>query len=118
MVDKLVADFITDEGKGFTSSFFYNLRQRFDLLANPDSNILDSAQAIQVLEAEYLKSRELRREEKDDAALRRRARENVENLLKLCRRSVRIDGKVCWKDELGLDGAMLGKFLATKGVEK
>lgn len=118
VVDKLVADFITDEGKGFTSSFFYNLRQRFDLLANPDSNILDSAQAIQVLEAEYLKSRELRREEKDDAALRRRARENVENLLKLCRRSVRIDGKVCWKDELGLDGAMLVKFLATKGVEK
>ena len=118
VVDKLVADFSKDEGRGFTSSFFYNLRQRFELLANPDSNILDSAQAIQVLEAEYLKSRELRREGEDDAAFRRRARENVKNLLKLCRRSVRIDCKVCWKDELGLDGAMLVKFLATKGVEK
>lgn len=117
VVDKLVADFSKDEGKGFTSSFFYNLRQRFELLANPDSNILDSVQAIQVLEAEYLKSRELKRDGEDDAAFRRRARENVENLLKLCRRSVRIDGKVCWKDELGLDGAMLVKFLATKGVE-
>lgn len=118
VVDKLVADFSEDDGKGFTSSFFYNLRQRFDLLTDPNNNLLDSAQAIQVLEAEYLKSRELRREKEDDASFRSRARENVENLLKLCRRSMRIDGKVSWKDELRLDGAMLVKFLATKGVER
>lgn len=118
VVDKLAADFADDENKRFTSSFFYNLRQRFDLLTDSDNNILDSAQAVKVLEAEYLKSRELRRDGEDEAAFRLRARQNMENLLKLCRRSLRINGKVCWKDELGLDGAMLVKFLATKGVEQ
>lgn len=125
VLERLAADFSSDTPL-FTSSFFYNLRQRFELLSDPDNSLLDSGDTEKVLLAEYLRSRKMKQEkleeqEEQEERLRKylkKAEANINNLLKICRPSVRVNGKVLWQDVLKLDGAMLIKFLATKGVER
>lgn len=97
--------------KEFNSSFFYNLRARFDILRVKSTLKLSEEDMVDILAAEYQKSRE-RRCTPDEA------RERVKRLLAICRRS--------WRDEKGgvhkaegtltLDGALLVKFLAERGV--
>lgn len=118
ILDKLLEDFSAKEQKQFTSSFFYNLQQRFSLLSSEEGNLkLGSDDIKAILEAEYLKSRKLNHENQEQFS--ERAKENIEHLLKVCRRSWRENG-VLMENQGGLelDGALLVKFLATKGVER
>lgn len=101
------------EDKQFTNTFFFNLRRRFEFLAEENSLSKDSVRRL--FEAEYIKSSAMEKAKKEDRA--RLAKENIELLLKICRRSWRENNQVKkWQGELKLDGALLVKFLATKGV--
>lgn len=96
----------------FTASFFYKLRQCLAALGESGLSDLSVDQMVDVLAAEYLKTREIKTD-------RQEARRRVRSLLRICLRS--------WRDENGavhreqrpfrLDGALLVKFLAQKGVE-
>lgn len=116
-IERLAAEFSLDTSN-FTSSFFYNLRRLFDMLSNPGDNQLDVSDMERILMAEYLRGRKIRREDESDASYVEGAEQNVKDLLAICRTSFRAEGKVEWGNELKLDGAMLVKFLATKGVEQ
>ncbi|RPF47002.1 CRISPR-associated Cmr2 family protein [Thermodesulfitimonas autotrophica] len=98
----------------YNNTFFYNLRTRFKLLADKEGNIYSewsNNDMADLMAAEYRKNRE---REVDWAT----ARQRMERLLRICRRS--------WRDEEGkiheaqgvltLDGALLVKFLVQKGV--
>lgn len=98
----------------YNNTFFYNLRMRLKLLADEEGNICSewsNNDIVDLMAAEYRKNRE---REVDWPT----ARQRMERLLRICRRS--------WRDEEGriheaegvltLDGALLVKFLAQKGV--
>ncbi|ACV63733.1 CRISPR-associated protein, Crm2 family [Desulfofarcimen acetoxidans DSM 771] len=111
LVDELVEDF---RGKSsyedqYNSSFFYNLRKRFDWLSG-DNNILTFEEAVDLLAAEYLKNRG--RENIAEAT----AKSRVEKLLMFCRRFLRGPDGVQSLNKLNVDGALLVRFLAEKGV--
>jgi len=113
--DQLIADFYKED-KQFTNTFFYNLRRRFEFLAQEDSASIDWDYAQQLLEAEYIKSGASKEEDKEKRASL--AKGNINLLLKICRRSWRENNQMKkWQGKLTLDGALLVKFLATKGVE-
>jgi CRISPR-associated protein Cmr2 len=97
--------------KEFNSTFFYNLRARFDILQEKGALELSEEDMVDILAAEYLKNRE-RQCTPDEA------RERVKKLLTICRRSWRDEEGIVHKAEgaLTLDGALLVKFLAGRGV--
>jgi CRISPR-associated protein Cmr2 len=111
--DTLVNSFQDDNGKNreLNSSFFYNLRSRFEILTGQSKNLLSDSDIEAILVAEYIRNRE--RE-----CSREEARERMKKLLQVCGRY--------WRDEKGklrkaegilvFDGALLVKFLAEKGV--
>lgn len=102
--------------KQFTSSFFHNIRQRLKLFADLEGDI-DKEKTAKILVAEYLKSRKLNKGQ-NQGVIRKEAEENIAGLLKLCLISWRDEsGKIHQGNRLLFDGAMLVKFLATKGVE-
>lgn len=91
----------------FAGRFFYNIRQRFGVLTGEDDHrLIEGLDAKQLLVAEYLKSRE--RE-----ASRKEAGERIDQLLKVCRE--RKGGESADKETLDISGALLVRFLATKG---
>ena len=95
--------------KRFSSKFFYNVRERFDLLTDKDKRLiegLDGTNALRLLTAEYQKSREQKVDEQ-------KAEETVGTLLRVCRR--RKNGETEDTRSLLVDGALLVRFLATKG---
>lgn len=89
----------------FASRFFYNVRQRFGMLSSSEG--LD---ARKLLVAEYQKSRE-------KSAPIEEAEDRVERLLQVCRKR---RGDAQGPGTLDFSGAMLVRFLATrgKGVER
>jgi CRISPR-associated protein Cmr2 len=132
LIDQLVDAFAAgdDKTKEYSNSFFYNIRSRFDMLAASEKE--DNCRAsyrsfaggenallkkdediVKLLTAEYLKIRE--REKSGVTA------EDVEKrmwrLVRVCRRSWRENGEPqIAKGPLTVDGALLVRFLATKGV--
>jgi CRISPR-associated protein Cmr2 len=110
--DELVEAFQGNDRKQkeFNSTFFYNLRARFKILQGEDALKLSEEDTVDILAAEYLKNRERQCTPEE-------ARERIRKLLTICRRSWR-DEKRVYKAEgkLTLDGALLVKFLAGKGV--
>lgn len=91
----------------FAGRFFYNIRQRFGMLTGEDDyRLIEGLDAKQLLVAEYLKSRE--RE-----ASRKEAGERIDQLLKVCHE--RKGGESADKETLDISGALLVRFLATKG---
>lgn len=111
---RLVPDIVRDLADGFdeqfASKFFYNVRARFGLLtgdAGPEHGyeLIDGLDAAQLLVAEYKKSRE--REVATEEA-----EERVGQLMRVCR--VRMHGREN-PNTLNVQGAMLVRFLATKG---
>lgn len=115
------------EGEVFSSKFFYKIRERFDLL-NPSSDhensvVLGEDDAIKLMAMEYLNSG------KSDLSNIKNAKEKMDKacdrvrpLLKQCRpvkRNKDENNSDQWKREpcLTVDGALLVRFLAKKGVE-
>ena len=111
--DILVKSFQGDDGKSreLNSSFFYNLRSRFEIFAGQSENLFSGSDIEVILVAEYLRNRERKYS-------REEARERMIKLLQVCNRY--------WRDEKGeihkaegtlvFEGALLVKFLAEKGV--
>lgn len=100
----------------FTTSFLYNIQRQFDFLAN-EHNLFNLEQLSQVMEAEYIRSGELRGKlAEDDDAFRKQVRSNIVNLLQICQVTVNNNGTPERTNKFKLDGALLIKFLETKGV--
>ncbi|NLK53022.1 MAG: type III-B CRISPR-associated protein Cas10/Cmr2 [Syntrophomonadaceae bacterium] len=110
LFEKLVQDFSGSdrEEKKFSSSFFYNLRKRFSLMAQDEWLSGDKA-LERLLGAEYMRSRD--KISKDAALVHMR---DLLKILHVYRR--REDGQIDTIKKFNVDGALLVKFLATKGV--
>ncbi|MEW6637749.1 MAG: type III-B CRISPR-associated protein Cas10/Cmr2 [Actinomycetota bacterium] len=92
----------------FASRFFYNVRERFKVLTGEDDHkLIPGLDAEKLLVAEYLKSGEHGDTSKKEAEKR------VQQLLRVCRR--RKGGEEPDKSTLDVSGALLVRFLATKG---
>lgn len=134
LIDQLVDAFAAEDGKAgeYNSSFFYNIRSRFDILAEDEEKdnsrvsfrsfaggenalLKKDEDIVALLTAEYLKSRE---REKDGVSVDT-VKERMRRLVRLCRRSWRKNGKLhAAEGPLTVDGALLVRFLATKGVRE
>ncbi|MFU8802208.1 MAG: type III-B CRISPR-associated protein Cas10/Cmr2 [Bradymonadaceae bacterium] len=128
IIDKLVDAFRGhDDDRQFTSGFFYNIRERFSLLTDSAmqapgefGDLIEGLSFVDVLCADYMRARERRDDGDMKKVTREEARKRVEDLLKVSQRVVR-DGGVLHKPEtnntLGIDGALLVRFLAGEGKE-
>jgi len=102
--------------KHFNSSFFYNVKKRFEFLFNQDDLVKPEDQ-VHILAVEYLKNRE---REAGNLSINE-VKQKIFDLLKLCRvyRRVMInegDAVEIKKRGFTADGALLVRFLAEKGV--
>lgn len=119
LIEKLVKDFGSDFGQDsqYNSAFFYNIRQRYNMLFD-QGTLIPGLDAGKLLVAEYLKNRQ--RTETNLAEAERR----IDQLLELCRRYRRVvkneneSPKIVTDNTLNIAGAILVRFLATKGVGK
>jgi|SRR5579863_607970 len=102
----LAEEFRTDPK--FSSRFFYNIRSRFGLLTDENHRLMEGLDAVSLLTAEYLKSRE-------QTADRQEATTRVTDLLKVCRKYSPHNPEA--DQTLRIDGALLVRFLSRKGVE-
>ncbi|WP_449241547.1 type III-B CRISPR-associated protein Cas10/Cmr2 [Desulfoscipio gibsoniae] len=115
IVNQMVKNFTGDSNEQgqYNSAFFYNLRRRFEILMEDDQLIPD-LNPVKLLAAEYMKNRDRSRFDVLEAEKR------MESLLDLCRCSRREavgdDIKIIPKNNLQMDGALLVRFLAEKGV--
>ncbi|ABG03240.1 CRISPR-associated protein, Cmr2 family [Rubrobacter xylanophilus DSM 9941] len=106
MITSTLTGLAEDLEEEFAGRFFYNVRERFDVLTGDGDRLIEDLDAQALLVAEYLKSRE-----RDGD--RREAEKTIERLLKVCRR--RKGGEAPDEGTLDVSGAMLVRFLATKG---
>jgi len=109
----------SEEPTQFSNKFFYKIAERFDLL-NPNSattheRVLNDEQALDLLAMEYLNSGKSR------LSTREQARDFIRPLLKQCHPVIRNKDHVAaeWTRSAPpeVDGALLVRFLAQKGVE-
>lgn len=114
LIDELVSLFKGEnsDDKQYNSSFFYNICSRFAILGEKSGKLADDF-GCDLLTAEYLKNR-VRKVTADEA------RHRMSRLLKLCRRSWRDSEGIVHdsKGQLSVDGALLVRFLAGKGVSE
>lgn len=106
VIEKLVRQFQALEGDGtaFSSKFFYNIRERFELF-NDEGKIFGEDEECALLAVDYMNSgvndRRVKEEKLDFAG----AKEEIKPLLKQCRKN----------GVLKVDGALLVRFLAGEG---
>jgi CRISPR-associated protein Cmr2 len=113
IIEQLVEKFKQDNE--FSNSFFYKIRERFDLLnpAKGERAILNADESVSLLAADYVSGNRISLTE---------AEQKIKPLLEQCRLKVRQlddDEKETFttKKRLEVDGALLVRFLATKGME-
>ncbi len=111
IIEQIVEEFKDNE---FSSGFFYKIRQRFDLLnpAKGERAILNADESVSLLAADYVSGTRISMSE---------AEEKIKPLLEQCRQKIRkLDDKdnetFTTKKRLEVDGALLVRFLAAKGV--
>lgn len=123
VLNKLAEEFrqYQENDAQFSSKFFYKIRERFTLL-NPDKKcsteqILDDQQAEALMVMEYLNS--WGSDKHKDLG---KAKAAISRLLEQCRHVTRNKetDQQSWKtsQRLDADGALLVRFLASKGVER
>ncbi|HAA34633.1 MAG TPA: hypothetical protein DCD97_04920 [Firmicutes bacterium] len=116
LINELLSSFSSySKEKEYNFTFFYNMRQRLAILIDEEGNIpleWTDEELIDILAAEYRRNRE---REVDWPT----ARQRMERLLTICRRYRWAEKGGVQKEErsFSLDGVMLIKFLAQKGVE-
>lgn len=109
LIDKLVKDFTGKEGEEkYSSSFFYNLRKRFTAMEQGDW-LPDDVDLERLLGAEYMRGRDKISKDVDMVHMR-----DLLKMLRIHRRQE--DGAVVTTERFNIDGALLVRFLATKGV--
>ncbi|MBX6764237.1 MAG: type III-B CRISPR-associated protein Cas10/Cmr2 [Rubrobacteraceae bacterium] len=107
IITRYLQDLASSFEEQFASRFFYNVRERFGVLTGEDDHtLIPDLDAKQLLVAEYLKSRE-------GGGDREKAEAVIERLLKVCRE--RRGGEPADEGTLNVSGAMLARFLATRG---
>lgn len=115
IIDQMVNNFIgvSNEQRQYNSAFFYNVRKRFEILMD-ENQLISELNPVKLLAAEYLKNRERTQLDMPEAEKR------MDKLISICRRSrreVKEDNiKIIQDDNLQIDGALLVRFLAEKGV--
>lgn len=114
IIDEMVSTFVTDDPREreYNHTFFHNLRTRFKVLADAKGNIpWTESDLVDLFAAEYRKNRE---REVDWLT----ARQRMERLLQICYCFRRDEEGEIHRVEgvLNLDGVLLVKFLAQKGV--
>ncbi|KOR28973.1 hypothetical protein TI05_15905, partial [Achromatium sp. WMS3] len=124
VIDQLAKEF-TDKDMALANRFFYRIRERFMLLNPTQENaepILNDAQAINLLAAEYINSGV---HGKDAGKVPLKDAENIiRPLLEQCRTKTRVldtrDNSITIEkdDALKADAALLVRFLASKGIER
>lgn len=110
LIDKLVREFSGGSGveEKYSSSFFYNVRKRFRIMEQ-DGWLPDDIDLERLLGAEYMRRRD---KVSEDVAL-----VHMRNLLKVLHQYRRQeDGTIVTTKTFNFDGALLVRFLATKGV--
>lgn len=140
IIDDLVESLkCTDAGRPgeFSSGFLYNVRDRFaaltdNALTRPgefgklSKDLQQNCLFERVLEADYLRGLSHRGGEEVAEQNKGKAKEAIQRLLKLCQRVTRknVGSKdtprfetVTETDTLGIDGALLVRFLASEGKE-
>ncbi len=111
LVIEKVAEAFRDE-KDFSRQFFYRIRERFDLLNPQGKAILNRTQACHLLAADYMASAVDKKRKMRFA----KAKKVIDALLIQCRRVMVDDkGQESWSERLEADGALLVRFLASKG---
>lgn len=121
---------IETDDQQFSNKFFYKIRERFDLLNPPkgmeSSGFLNEADAMSLMAMEYLNSGKSDLSDIKNAKERMsKAQDRIHPLLKQCYPVKRelVEGKALPKKgwpvstRLEVDGALLLRFLAQKGVE-
>jgi CRISPR-associated protein Cmr2 len=127
-IERLVRQFAgtSDEtldwaGSQFSNIFFFKIAERFDLL-NPADNaltaVLTESEAVDLLAVDYVNSAANRK-----SVTLAQARQDIEPLLRQCRAVTRLPDETnpaSWpvSSRLEVDGALLVRFLAQKGVEQ
>ena len=102
---KIAADFERD----YSSGFFYNIRERFSLAGDKDRYVVTGLPLEDLLVAEYLKNRERTADEV-------KAKHMVGQLVSICKERKNASKNDTPKgDRYFVDGALLVRFLATKG---
>ena len=129
VLDRMASEFRrNDEQSAFSSKFFYRIRERFDLL-NPENDtqagsVLNFDQACDLMACEYLASGINQKRGKEHRLNHTGARNYIEPLLEQCqnvRRRLNADREKLEYDRfpnLHVDGALLVRFLAQKGIEQ
>lgn len=126
LLTELVAAFKGNESenKQYNSSFFYNIRKRFEILTEADSEddfFLNQDQMVDLLTAEYLKNRERKNNNgvttKADIEM---AKQCIEHLIQICREYKRVtEPETEIKTGLfNVNGALLVRFLAENEVSR
>ncbi|MGO9113612.1 MAG: type III-B CRISPR-associated protein Cas10/Cmr2 [Thermoguttaceae bacterium] len=107
----------------FTSSFFFNLRERFAQLAGEPihepgrfGQLAEGVELEELLLAEYLRGIARRTSEEPDQKHHESARASVAKLLSLCRQAARTNEGELRVDNhtFGIDGPLLIRFLASE----
>jgi len=125
IIEKLKQQFLDKDNNEapFSNNFFYKIRERFELL-NPapgEQAIISEAEAITLLAADYLGSGV--NETRTEKLTLSQAEEIIGPLLAQCRQVKRDPDKPeqpeAWEvsPQLKVDGALLVRFLANKGLE-
>ena len=107
-----------------SSGFLFQIRERYALLTNDPlttpgrfGHLPEGMDASRILLAEYLRGRS-RQGRADGDVQSEQAKETIELLMKVCQRAFRKDGKLHIDAEtLGMDGALLVRFLAGEAQE-
>jgi CRISPR-associated protein Cmr2 len=121
-IDSLAEDFRNAQGdaEGMSSKFFYGIREHFALLnpRNGKAPVLSDVLAFDLLAMQFLNSGVNRKK-----WTRQQARQRIEPLIDQCRKRVRLrdaDNRISIQTLPGfhVDGAMLVRFLAQKGLDR
>ncbi len=128
ILDKLKQQFLDKDNNeaAFSNKFFYKIRERFELLnpAEPEQQIITEDDAKTLLAADYLASGVNDTRRKEEQLTLPLAEAKISQLLKQCRQVIRDPDNPDMPDkwqvvpELKVDGALLVRFLANKGIER
>ena len=113
-----------DRPSELSSGFLFQIRERYALLTNDPlttpgrfGQLPEGMDASRILLAEYLRGRS-RQGRTDGEVQSEQAEETIRLLMKVCQRAFRKDGKLHIDAEtLGMDGALLVRFLAGEAQE-